>query len=314
MRTRTMIEGGGVVDDKNPTFTQSDSVQIGDNAIGPSTGDIIINSGGNQERCSMCKTPIDAQNNKGLYCFKEGCNTLFCTNCESFFRAKREPGEKPYCADHISEFVGPMIPSVPPGIEPEPEPETTRPQQTIAQPAPVMIAQPVQQAQPVQILQQPQPVQVHQYIPGGMQGVTQGMYHVQHNPYLNQLMVDPVTALVRTIKSWSGEGRAQRSEYWWGTLAYGICLTFMIGIVMVPTSLMFMSPSSTPADFAMFSMLFMLVLFICYIPILSQTIRRLHDAGYSGWFIALGLIPYIGGIFLLIICVLPSQPHPNKYG
>ena len=300
------------MDEDNPIFAQSDSVQIGDNVIGPSTGDIIINSGGNEERCSMCKTPIDAQNNPGLYCFKEGCNTLFCANCESFFRAKREPGEKPYCADHISEFVGPMIPSVPPGMEPELE--TSRPQKAIAQPAPVTITQPVQQDHPVQIMQQPQPVQVHQYIPGGMQGVTQGMYQVQHNPYLNQLMVDPVTALVRTIKSWSGEGRAQRSEYWWGSFAYGFCLFFILGIVMVPASFMMMGSSSSDADFAMFSLLFVLVLFILYIPLLSQTIRRLHDAGYSGWFIALGLIPYIGGFILFIICVLPSQPHPNKYG
>ncbi len=297
-----MIEGSEGMDEDNPTFTQSDSVQIGDNAIGPSTGDIIINSGSNEERCSMCKTPIDAQNNKGLYCFKEGCNTLFCANCESFFRAKREPGEKPYCADHISEFVGPMIPSVPPGLESEPE--TTKPQQVVAQPTPVMITQ------PVQVMQQPQPVQVHQYIPG----VTQGMQQVQHNPYVNQLMVDPGTAFLRTIKSWNGEGRAQRSEYWWGSFIYAFCLVFVLTILMIPLSFMFFGSSSTEADFLMFTMLFWMVLLIFYIPILSQTIRRLHDAGYSGWFIALGLIPYIGGFILLIICVLPSQPHPNKYG
>ena len=310
-----MIEGSEGMDEDNPTFNQSDSVQIGDNAIGPSTGDIVINSGSNEERCSMCKTPIDAQNNKGLYCFKEGCNTLFCANCESFFRAKREPGEKPYCADHISEFVGPMIPSVPPGLQPKPK--SMRPQQkAVAQPAPVMITQPVQQPrpvqqpQPVQIMQQPQPVRVHQYIPG----MPQGMQQVQHNPYVNQLMVDPVTAFLRTIKSWNGEGRAQRSEYWWGGIAYGFCLGFGLIIFMIPASFMFMGSSSTEADFAMFMMLFTVVLLIFYIPLLSQTIRRLHDIGYSGWFVLLGLIPYIGGFILFIMCVLPSQPHPNKYG
>ena len=296
------------MEEDNPTFTQSDSVQIGDNVIGPSTGDIVINSGSNQERCSMCKTPIDAQNNKGLYCFKEGCNTLFCANCESFFRAKREPGEKPYCSEHISEFVGPMIPSVPSGFDSEPEARRT--QQVVAQPTTVMITQPVQQVQPVQVMQQPQPVRVHQYIPGA----TQGIQHVQQNTYVNQLMVDPVTAFIRTIKSWNGEGRAQRSEYWWGGIAYIFCLGFVLTILMVPVSLMFMDPSSTEAGFAMFMMLFSVVLLIFYIPLLSQTIRRLHDIGYSGWFVLLGLIPYIGGFILLIMCVLPSQPHPNKYG
>jgi len=60
--------------------------------------------------------------------------------------------------------------------------------------------------------------------------------------------------------------------------------------------------------------LFTAVILVLYIPILSQTIRRLHDAGYSGWFIALGLIPYLGGIILFVLCVLPTQPHPNKSG
>ena len=83
---------------------------------------------------------------------------------------------------------------------------------------------------------------------------------------------------------------------------------------MIPASFMFMGSSSTEADFAMFMMLFTVVLLIFYIPLLSQTIRRLHDIGYSGWFVLLGLIPYIGGFILFIMCVLPSQPHPNKYG
>ena len=65
------------MEEDNPTLTQTDSVQIGDNAIGPSTGDIIINSGSNEERCSMCKTPMMHRITRDLYCFKEGCDTLF---------------------------------------------------------------------------------------------------------------------------------------------------------------------------------------------------------------------------------------------
>ena len=104
-----------------PGVNLADSVQVGHNAIGPTTGDIVINSGNQIERCSMCKTPIDAKTNPGLYCFKEECDTLFCKNCESFFRAEREPGEKPYCSEHIAEFVGAPIPKVPPGLN-QPQP------------------------------------------------------------------------------------------------------------------------------------------------------------------------------------------------
>ena len=161
-------------------------------------------------------------------------------------------------------------------------PETAIPQEIVAQPAAVLINQPMQQ--------------------------------VQVNPYVNQSMVDPITAFVRTIKSWNGEGRAQRSEYWWGGIAYSFCIAIVFSILMIPASFMFIDSSSTESDLAMIFLLFTLVILIFYIPILSQTIRRLHDAGYSGWFIALGLIPYVGGIILFVLCVLPTQPHPNKYG
>ena len=161
-------------------------------------------------------------------------------------------------------------------------PETAIPQEIVAQPAAVMINQPMQQ--------------------------------VQLNPYVNQPMVDPITAFVRTIKSWNGEGRAQRSEYWWGGIAYSFCIGIVLFILTIPLSLFIMDPASSDTDFVLFLLLFTAVIFTLYIPILSQTIRRLHDAGYSGWFIALGLIPYVGGIILFVLCVLPTQPHPNKYG
>ena len=67
-----------------PGVNLTDSVQVGHNAIGPSTGDIVINSGNQIERCSMCKTPIDAKTNPGLYCFKEGCDTLFAKTASRF--------------------------------------------------------------------------------------------------------------------------------------------------------------------------------------------------------------------------------------
>src|SRR5260370_32744832 len=32
-----------------------------------------------------------------------------------------------------------------------------------------------------------------------------------------------------------------------------------------------------------------------------QSVRRLHDVGWSGWLILLNLVPYIGGLFLLVV-------------
>ena len=47
---------------------------------------------------------------------------------------------------------------------------------------------------------------------------------------------------------------------------------------------------------------------------LGLCIRRLHDTGRSGWWLLIGLVPYIGAIILIIFYCLDSQPGTNKYG
>lgn len=297
------------MEQNSPGLNLTDSVQVGHNAIGPSTGDIVINSGNQIERCSMCKTPIDAKTNPGLYCFKEGCDTLFCKNCESFFRAERGPGEKPYCSEHIAEFVGAPIPKVPPGLN-QTQPMVAQPQQTThvtSRPTQMVVGYTNQVA-----ARQTQGVQ---QFGGVVQAATQQMNASMHNPYLNLQMIDPITALRRTIKSWDGEGRCQRSEFWWGTLLYYFGLAF----ALVFTSVFFVSVGDpydgSDAGWGM-SLFFVLMVFCVFlIPLLSQQIRRLHDIGVSGWWVLIGLfVPYIGAFILLIMSLLPSQPHPNKYG
>jgi uncharacterized membrane protein YhaH (DUF805 family) len=297
------------MEQNSPGLNLTDSVQVGHNAIGPSTGDIVINSGNQIERCSMCKTPIDAKTNPGLYCFKEGCDTLFCKNCESFFRAERGPGEKPYCSEHIAEFVGAPIPKVPPGLN-QTQPMVAQPQQTThvtSRPTQMVVGYTNQVA-----ARQTQGVQ---QFGGVVQAATQQMNASMHNPYLHLQMIDPITALRRTIKSWDGEGRCQRSEFWWGTLLYYFGLAF----ALVFTSVFFVSVGDpydgSDAGWGM-SLFFVLMVFCVFlIPLLSQQIRRLHDIGVSGWWVLIGLfVPYIGAFILLIMSLLPSQPHPNKYG
>ena len=292
----------------NSGLNLTDSVQVGHNAIGPSTGDIVINSGGQIERCSMCKTPIDAKTNPGLYCFKDGCDALFCKNCESFFRSERGPGERPYCSEHIAEFVGASIPNVPPGLKRTPP--AAQPQQTnqvTSRPTQMVVGYTNQVA-----VQQGQAVQ---QFGGVVQAATKQMNSTMHNPYLNLQMIDPITALRRTIKSWNGEGRCQRSEFWWGLLLYYFGLIFAMGFSSV-----FIFSLGDPYDGSdtgwALGLFFVLLMFIVLlIPLLSQQIRRLHDIGYSGWWVLVGLfVPYIGGFILLIMSLLPSQPHPNKYG
>jgi uncharacterized membrane protein YhaH (DUF805 family) len=51
-----------------------------------------------------------------------------------------------------------------------------------------------------------------------------------------------------------------------------------------------------------------------FIPQLAISVRRLHDAGHSGWMYLLTMIPYIGTVAWIVFGVLETQPRANKWG
>ncbi len=279
----------------------TDSVQVGHNAIGPTTGDIIINSAANNEICSMCKTPIDAVNNPGLFCFKEGCETLFCNNCESFFRESRQPGEKPYCAEHIGEAS--MAEHIPPppsvsAIVGAVLRDTKSP--TVSTPPP--------QSQIMGTVNQQVPMHAGAQVfvdPQNPMAIGQMQMGQPYNPYLNQKMINPAQAIINTISNWSGKGRAQRSEFWFGYLFY--LFTFSMIIV---SGLLLAGFDNIDEDF--FYVVFC-GFFVFLIPLLSLMIRRIQDTGNSGWWVLLMALPYIGSFAMLVFAILPSEPRPNQY-
>ncbi|EFR94822.1 conserved hypothetical protein, partial [Listeria innocua FSL J1-023] len=64
--------------------------------------------------------------------------------------------------------------------------------------------------------------------------------------------------------------------------------------------------------------LFMMVLVWLYLlaillPTISLMVRRLHDSGKSGLYLLLDLIPFVGGIIVLVFMCLESD-GPNQYG
>ena len=50
------------------------------------------------------------------------------------------------------------------------------------------------------------------------------------------------------------------------------------------------------------------------LPLLSSTVRRLHDIGKSGNYIFIALVPFFGEISLLILLCLDSEKGQNKFG
>ncbi len=117
------------------------------------------------------------------------------------------------------------------------------------------------------------------------------------------------------IKSfWSNyatfKGRSRRSEYWF------------IQLFLVLTNL-----AAAAIDFALMDgdverfianggggIVGLIWILATVVPALAVLIRRLHDTGKSGWWALIGLVPFIGGIVLLVFTLLDSEAGANKYG
>jgi uncharacterized membrane protein YhaH (DUF805 family) len=110
------------------------------------------------------------------------------------------------------------------------------------------------------------------------------------------------------------KGRASRSEYWWWTLftfltylVLGL-LTYAVGVATSRDG------GRTPGTLAIPLITLFMVFFIgILVPTLALTVRRLHDAGYSGLLALLLLLPYLGSLIILIFALLPSSPAGAKY-
>ncbi len=100
-------------------------------------------------------------------------------------------------------------------------------------------------------------------------------------------------------------GRARRTEYWMFVL-----FNFIFAVVaLVLDNMLGMTIGELP--YGIFYFLYALVVLI---PGLAVAVRRLHDIGKSGWMMLVGLIPFVGGIWLLVLFIMDSNPGENKYG
>jgi uncharacterized membrane protein YhaH (DUF805 family) len=109
------------------------------------------------------------------------------------------------------------------------------------------------------------------------------------------------------------DGRARRKEYWMFTLV-NLLVSFAIALVGAMIGGMIARGSDNPSIVMMFVAPAWLYCLVMIIPSLSVAVRRLHDTGRSGWWILIGLVPFVGGIILLVFYCLDSQPGPNEYG
>jgi uncharacterized membrane protein YhaH (DUF805 family) len=96
-------------------------------------------------------------------------------------------------------------------------------------------------------------------------------------------------------------GRARRKEYW-----YFFLITLIISII-----LSLLDGSFGDGGMGILTTLYSLAVLI---PGIAVSVRRLHDIGRSAWWLLIGLVPFLGGIVLLVFMVLDSTPGENQFG
>ena len=101
------------------------------------------------------------------------------------------------------------------------------------------------------------------------------------------------------------EGRARRTEYW-----MFILFNMIFCIVAVILDNLMGLTISPEMPYGVFYFLYCLAVLI---PGLAVTVRRLHDTGRSGWMFLICLIPFIGGIWMLVLTVQDSDDD-NRFG
>ncbi|MBV7700099.1 DUF805 domain-containing protein [Streptomyces sp. TRM70350] len=94
-------------------------------------------------------------------------------------------------------------------------------------------------------------------------------------------------------------GRARRKEYWMFALVYTI-----IAVVLAIVDAAVLGSQILTAILTIGLLL----------PGLGVTVRRLHDAGRTGWWILIGIIPLVGSIVMLVFLCLDGEAGANKYG
>lgn len=127
----------------------------------------------------------------------------------------------------------------------------------------------------------------------------------QNSPYATpQARVDSPWAGDGPLKVFTTNGRIGRVRYlgW----AMGLCLVAMPALLVATLA---MSLSST------LGWVLMVALGATFITVnVMIGVQRLHDIGWTGWLYLINFAPYVGGVFSLMIVLIPGTQGVNKYG
>ena len=100
----------------------------------------------------------------------------------------------------------------------------------------------------------------------------------------------------------SFEGRINRAKFW-------------LGIVILWAVVWVLAIIAAAAGSGFLWWLVSILTVVIIWPSLALSIKRWHDRNKSGWWVLIGLVPIIGGLWALIETgFLPGTIGPNEYG
>lgn len=109
------------------------------------------------------------------------------------------------------------------------------------------------------------------------------------------------------IKYTDFTGRSRRREYWGFFLFFNLISLGLLYLVLVGSTISKETANVLSLPYWLFCLAF-------FLPQLAVTVRRLHDINKSGWWILVGLIPLVGGIWLIILLCTDGTPDENQFG
>ena len=109
---------------------------------------------------------------------------------------------------------------------------------------------------------------------------------------------EAISLAFRNITTYTG--RASRSAYWWFALLAAIVYVVLFAL------------DRALGGFGLFLLVIgMIALAVTGIPL---AVRRLHDQDKSGFWYFIAFVPFIGGIWLLVLMLLEGTRGPNRFG
>lgn len=108
-------------------------------------------------------------------------------------------------------------------------------------------------------------------------------------------------------------GSATRKEYW----LYTLWNTIIVLFIYVLFAMEALKAPNENDDITSLGLVYLMILMVyvlaTFIPNIAITVRRFHDAGFSGLFYLLSFVPLLGGLIVFVFMLLPSVKDNNPY-